>query len=105
MLTMFRFSVESQNGWTLLKMAGKLSGPWISELQGWATDAVQRAAGQQVVVDLDDVTFIGPEGKDLLLELQCTGALLQGSGPMTQAIVQEVRQQAARHARAEGRRV
>jgi hypothetical protein len=97
---MFRFSVESQNGWTLLKVAGKLSGPMISDLQGWARDAVERAAGQQVIVDLDDVTFIGPEGKDLLLLLQNRGALLQGRGPMTRAIVQEVRQEAARSIRA-----
>jgi anti-anti-sigma regulatory factor len=97
---MFRFSVESQNGWTLLKVAGKLSGPMITDLQGWAWDAIERAAGQQVIVDLDDVTFIGPEGKDLLLQLQSRGALLQGHRPMTQAIVQEVRQKVARSLRA-----
>jgi anti-anti-sigma regulatory factor len=74
-----------------LKLEGRLTGPWVSELQQSWNDILKRGLGKSAVVDLSDVTFISSEGKQLLTSLIQEGANLQSHTLMTQFILNQIK--------------
>jgi len=73
-----------------LKLEGKLSGAWVRELrQCWST-AASATAGRRVVVDLNEVDFIDPDGQALLLDMHRQGVALQASRPFIRGLLQEI---------------
>jgi anti-anti-sigma regulatory factor len=74
-----------------LKLEGRLTGPWVSELQHNWNDILKRGLGQSVVVDLSDVISISPEGKQFLKSLIQQGASLQSRSLMTQFILNQIK--------------
>lgn len=73
---------------TILKIEGKLAGPWVQELKAcWQRVVV---ADQPVRVLLNAVTFIDEAGKYLLAEMHRQGAELVAEGCMTKSIINKI---------------
>ncbi len=72
------------------ELEGKLSGPWVNELERCWQATVPVAAGVSLRVYLRAVSFIDSAGRELLAEMHRQGAELVGVGCMTEAIVEEI---------------
>jgi anti-anti-sigma regulatory factor len=71
---------------TTLNLAGKLTGPWVSELsRHWQRVAAFREG--VLIVNMTDVTFMNAEGQALLTEMWRAGVELYTTDRFTKAIV------------------
>src|SRR5215470_5609902 len=71
-----------------VKLEGKLSGPWVTELaRAWGRFIADKPA-KTLTVDLSEVTFIDSAGRKLLSSMVDRGAELQASHLMTKYIVE-----------------
>ena len=86
---MLRITFQDDLEGTTVKLEGKLSGPWVDELERSWTEHPSDAS-RQVTVDLSDVTYIDPEGKRLLARMMGKGVYLQGTQLMTRYIIDEI---------------
>ena len=87
---MLRITIEDTTQASTFKLEGKLTGPWVQELeQSWVA-ATSAGPGRSVVIDLADITFIDFAGKRLLTRMHESGAALIAHCPMNQAIVDEI---------------
>ncbi len=74
---------------TKVKLEGKLSGPWVEELErSWTEHSPQ--ASENVIMDLSDVTYIDPEGKRLLARMVDKGVCFEGTNLMTKYVIDEI---------------
>lgn len=74
---------------TTVKLEGKLSGPWVEELErSWAEHSPH--ASGNVIMDLSDVTYIDPEGKRLLARMLNKGVCFEGTHLMTKYVIDEI---------------
>jgi len=88
---MLKITIDDNAREVRLKLEGKLSRPWVAELrQCWRT-AASTTAGRRVVVDLEQVDFVCPEGESLLTEMHQEGVRLIAATPLTRALVEEIR--------------
>jgi hypothetical protein len=72
-----------------LTVEGRLTGPWVLELErAWAS--VNATASVPVEVNLTAVSFIGDDGKALLNRMWQQGAVLIANGCCTGHIVKEI---------------
>lgn len=91
---MLRITFQEDPVGTTVKLEGKLSGPWVEELErSWIEHPLQPS--RQITVDLSDVTYIDPEGKRLLARMMGKGVYLQGTQLMTRYIIDEIRRAGA----------
>ena len=74
---------------TRIKLEGKLSGPWVEELERSWIEHSPLASGN-VIIDLSDVTFIDPEGKNLLARMVDKGVCFEGTHLMTKYVIDEI---------------
>jgi anti-anti-sigma regulatory factor len=82
-----RRDAESESVTFLLE--GRLTGPWVEELERCWREILESGTGS-LVVDLADVTFIEQAGKVLLARMWRDGAKLLAAGCCTKSIVQEI---------------
>lgn len=87
---MLKLTIREQQDRVLLRLEGKLIGPWTS-LVGQCWQDVAVSTDKLVVVDLNAVTFIDRSGKALLAEMHDHGTILQARGPMTTYILEQIR--------------
>ena len=80
---MLRISIKDTHGKSKLVLQGKLVAPWTAEVESAWRDATERLEGRKLVIDLNDVTFVSPEGEDMLLKLMCAGAHFTSCGVLT----------------------
>ncbi|TMA80727.1 MAG: hypothetical protein E6J74_39540 [Deltaproteobacteria bacterium] len=73
---------------TILKLEGRLTGPWLEELRTCWQEA--GAETQQVGVVLNEVIFIDEAGRKLLADMHRQGVELTAAGCMTKAIIEEI---------------
>ncbi len=85
---MLRITTRTEMAKIILELEGKLTGPWVQELEGAWRRAV--TINQPVEVALRAVAFIDAAGRKLLGEMHRQGAELVGEGCMTKAIVEEI---------------
>jgi anti-anti-sigma regulatory factor len=86
---MLRITLVPGSEPSTLKVEGKLSGPWVTELErSWSE--ISRRETPRPVVDLSDVTFVSAEGKKLLKFMFQQGAHLQSRSLMTQFILSQL---------------
>ena len=79
---MLRITTETAPLERMLRLEGRLAGPWVEELaRAWEGQHAVRAAGS-IGVDLDGVTFVSPSGKSLLRRIHREGARFVASGFM-----------------------
>src|SRR5215475_1446593 len=87
---MLRISeIGSRNGDVLLKLEGRLVGPWVGELAGASNRVLD--AGQTLKLVLTDVSYVDRDGVKLLLTLQNRRAVLEGMSPF---LLEELREAA-----------
>jgi ABC-type transporter Mla MlaB component len=73
-----------------LKLEGRLSGPWVNELeQVWKT-ASSTTHGRKTVLDLGEVDFVDPAGEALLAHLHTQGVELAAVTPLIRALVRKI---------------
>lgn len=87
---MLRITVQTEAGKTLLKLDGKITGPWVKELESCWEMLRRVQAGKKLVVELTEVSFINSAGNLLLERMHREGAELLGEGPLTRSIVEEI---------------
>jgi anti-anti-sigma regulatory factor len=75
---------------TLLVLEGRLTGPWVEELERWWARLQETGDAARVRIHLDGVTFISASGKALLARLHDDGARLTARGCMTSATIEEI---------------
>lgn len=85
---------------TVLRLEGRLAGPWVQELERCWDSTVGTPTRHALSVDLSAVTYIDSDGKDLLKKVHQQGAKLIASGCLTSCIVNEIVQVARRGERA-----
>ena len=87
---MLRITLDKNSRCSSLRLEGRLTGPWVDELERtWRTLASGPNDGH-VAVDLTDVTFVGEDGKKLLETMYGEGAKLKASGCVTRRLVEEI---------------
>ena len=74
---------------TKIKLEGKLSGPWVEELERSWMEYSSRAS-ENVIIDLSGVTYIDPEGKRLLARMVDKGVCFEGTHLMTKYVIDEI---------------
>ncbi len=98
---MLRITVLSEREGTTLKLEGKLTGPFVHELEICWQEAASAEGGGRVIIDLASVDFIDASGKALLARMHGQGAELRAQGCMTKSVVEsilgEVEQPASDH--------
>lgn len=67
-------TIESRNQKVVLRLEGRVSGPWVSEL-GEACQKVL-SLGKTLVLNLAEVTFLDGDGLELLMRIQKRGVEL-----------------------------
>jgi len=89
---MLRITWNSNEQQMTLKLEGELAGPWVDETERAWSDLGGTTLGKQVMVDLEDVSFIDAEGRKLLARMLDQGAELQSSHLMTKYIIGQLKQ-------------
>jgi len=87
---MLRITVDKTSHTTTLRVEGRLTGPWVGELERAWHGLTAGPNDNHLSVDLTDVTFVGEEGKRLLEEMYGEGAKLKASGCATRRLVEEI---------------
>lgn len=87
---MLRVTVEHFETHVTLKVEGRLKGSWVDELERCWLTLTRTVPNKPVRVELDDVSFVAPEGRKLIGKMAAAGVELIASGPMVKAIVDEV---------------
>ena len=73
-----------------ITLEGRLSGPWVAELdQCWQT-ASSTTAGRRTILDLGEVDFISPEAEPLLRRMHTLGVEFVAVTPVICAVLQAV---------------
>lgn len=75
----------------VLKLEGRLAGPWVNELEKAWRSITPAAMASHLVLDLCDVTFVDAEGRELLAEMHESGVELIGDGIMTQFMIDGIK--------------
>src|SRR5208337_2815124 len=87
---MLRITTTNIDEKVTLKLEGKLSGPWVEELERCWRTSTNISGKRRLVVDLSGVTFVDPAGKKLLCSISSEGAQLVGSGLMPKSLIDEI---------------
>ena len=87
---MFRLSTLDSNGQRILVLEGKLVAPWTEEVESAREQARQHLEGRKLIVDLTNVTLIGREGENTLLNLMRDGARFTGCGVLTKHMLKQL---------------
>lgn len=73
---MLRVTQIEANGSPILKLEGKLGGPWVDELQHCWYASASRMHHNAILVDLRGVSYVDHRGRNLLLRMEREGASL-----------------------------
>lgn len=85
---MLRISeIGAGNGHVLLKLEGRVVGPWVGELAQVSGQVLD--AGKVLKLDLAEVSYVDREGVRLLLTLENRSATLEGMSPF---VLEELRE-------------
>ena len=87
---MLRITVERNSKTATLKLAGRLVGPWIDELDRTWREVNVQAFTDGVLLDLSDVTFVAPEGRRQLKSMCEKGARFKTSGCFGKGLIEEI---------------
>ena len=71
-------------------LEGKLVAPWAAELRNECRKAAAELRGRELVIELRNVTCIGEEGENVLLELMKEGVRFRSSGVFTKHVMKRI---------------
>jgi hypothetical protein len=89
---MLRITVHDNPRALTFKLEGRLTGPWVRELDSCWSSTLAGQGNLTLRVDLTGVTFIDAEGKACLAALRRQGAELIAADCLTKAVVAEITQ-------------
>lgn len=73
----------------MLKLEGKLAGPWVDELEKtWSS--VREAGEQPLFVDLDDLTSMDEAGEALLRKMHAAGTVFLAETPFIRQALRRI---------------
>ena len=85
---MLRISeIGGSNGHMVLKLEGRIVGPWVGELAGASARVLD--AGRTLKLDLAGVSYVDREGVKLLVTLEDRSVTLEGMSPF---VAEELRE-------------
>jgi anti-anti-sigma regulatory factor len=87
---MLKISILEEKKQRRLVVEGRLIPPWSDELKAACERAGSGLDGRELVIDLKNLTTIGQEGENLLLELMKQGVRCRGCGVFTNVILKQV---------------
>lgn len=87
---MLKITLHDSSRELCFKLEGRLSGPWVRELQQCWHTAASATAGRSTVVDLGEVDFVDPQGQLLLTKMHREGVRLLAMTPLIRSVVEEV---------------
>jgi hypothetical protein len=76
---------------SVLKLEGRLTGPWVKELGKTWHSIAPTPEGSHLVLDLCEVTYVDSEGRKLLAEMHQAGVDLIGEGIMTNYLIEGIK--------------
>lgn len=86
-----RITVEEKPETVVLKLEGRLAGPWAAELGRFWQEKAPNFAQKKLSLDLREITFADADGMRLLKDIYSqTGAALLTGTPWTQYLAEEV---------------
>lgn len=88
---MLRIIVERNSNTATMKLVGRLAGPWLVELDRTWADIHGSNTGDDVLLDLSDVTFVTPEGRERLELMYRHGARFKTSGCFGKNLVEQIK--------------
>jgi hypothetical protein len=87
---MFRLSKLETDRQRTLVLEGKLVSPWTEEVESAWRNAQEQLEGRKLIVDLTNVTLIGRDGENTLLNLMREGARFTGCGVLTKHVLKQL---------------
>ncbi|HLY63009.1 MAG TPA: hypothetical protein VKV95_19860 [Terriglobia bacterium] len=87
---MMRITVEYSSKISTLRLEGKLSGPWVDELERTWYKVTTDTKSADVLLDLCGLTFVDPEGRKQLAWMYKQGARFKTAGCLGKGIVEEI---------------
>ena len=87
---MLRITADLSSDPIVLKVEGKLKGPWVTELEHCWQGARASCPGHRLRIELNDITFVEDRGKVLLTEMLHSGVELIATGPMMKSILEDI---------------
>ncbi len=88
---MLRITVEEKSDAVVLKLEGRLAGPWAAELARLWEEKAPAFAQKKLSLDLRETTFADPSGIRILKAIHSqTGAAILSGTPWTQYLAEEV---------------
>jgi outer membrane protein TolC len=87
---MLRIHIIDEPFSTTLKIEGKLIQEWATEARNTWLKIAESSNGKKTIIDLHDLSFADDLGRNLLSEMHKRGARLVGSGPMVDALIEEI---------------
>ncbi len=85
---MLRITVEESTEKTVLKLEGKLAGPYVGEFERCCH--AEAARHHRLAINLAEVSYIDERGKQALSEWHAQGAELSAAGLLTCAVVEQI---------------
>ena len=76
----------------ILRLEGKLRGPWVSELARVWKGVWRRPGLKRIRVDLRALSFVDERGKDVLMTMRQDGAEFVANDPLISALLEEIEQ-------------
>ena len=87
---MFRITTNTNRHELVLRLEGRLEGPWVAVLAKCFKSALSKRPQRPLRVDLNGLTYVDAAGKARLAEMYAQGAELLGDDIETKAIVAEI---------------
>ena len=87
---MLRITIIKNPHIITLRVEGRLTGPWVGELEHTWHAVTSDPANGRISVDLTDVTFVGEDGKKLLEAMYGEGVRLKASRCVTRRLVEAI---------------
>lgn len=89
---MLRITTRDVPGTLTLRLEGRLSGPWVRELEECWRGALARRREPALCIDLTEVTSIDAAGRDCLETMHHQGATFIAADCLMKAVVAEITQ-------------
>jgi hypothetical protein len=87
---MLRITIHDKPREMSFVIEGKLVGPWVTELEKCWESGLAAEPCSTMLVNLEAVTFIDYEGRELLTRMRRQGVRLVSAGLLMNAIIEEI---------------
>ena len=87
---MLRIITQRHDAKLVLRLEGRLQGPWVNELRKCWQHARESTGDEGIRIELVDVGFVDPAAKALLTEMHRAGVEILAQGCLTKAIRDEI---------------